>query len=150
MKAAVPTKPAPLHTVLLDTGPLVAWLCRGDRWHRWAVDTFATIPPPLVTCEAVLTEACFLYAREGGAPGRLLAAVEAGHIRIGLALEDEAAAIAVLLAKYSDAPMSLADACVVRLSEVLRNSRVLTLDRHFTRYRRFGRSVIPLLCPWSS
>jgi uncharacterized protein len=135
--------------VLLDTGPLVAWLCRGDRWHRWAADTFATIAPPFVTCEPVLTEACFLYAREGGDPGRLLAAVEAGHIRIGLAIEQEAAAIAALLAKYSDAPMSLADACVVRLSEVLRDSRVLTLDRHFTRYRRFGRSVIPLICPWS-
>jgi predicted nucleic acid-binding protein len=136
-------------SVLLDTGPLVAWLCRGDRWHRWAVQTFATISPPLVTCEPVLTEACFLYAREGGDPGRLLRAVAAGHIRVGLAVEQEAEAISALLEKYADAPMSLADACLVRLSELQRDSRVLTLDRHFARYRRLGRSLIPLLCPWS-
>ena len=136
-------------SVLLDTGPLVAWLCRGDRWHRWAVQTFATISPPLVTCEPVLTEVCFLYAREGGDPGRLLRAVAAGHIRVGLAVEQEAEAISALLEKYADAPMSLADACLVRLSELQRDSRVLTLDRHFARYRRLGRSLIPLLCPWS-
>ncbi len=135
--------------VLLDTGPLVAWLCRGDRWHRWAVEIFATLSPPLVTCEPVLTEACFLYAREGGDPGRLLAAVAAGHIRVGLAVEQEARALSALLDKYSDAPMSLADACLVRLSELERDSRVLTLDRQFIRYRRLGRSLIPLLCPWS-
>jgi uncharacterized protein len=135
--------------VLLDTGPLVAWLCRGDRWHRWAVEMFATLSPPLVTCEPVLTEACFLYAREGGDPGRLLAAVAAGHIRVGLAVEQEARALSALLDKYSDAPMSLADACLVRLSELQRDSRVLTLDRQFIRYRRLGRSLIPLLCPWS-
>lgn len=136
-------------SVLLDTGPLVAWLCRGDRWHRWAVEIFATIAPPMVTCEPALTEACFLYAREGGDPGRLLAAVSAGHIRIGLAVEHEATAISALLEKYADAPMSLADACLVRLSELHRDSRVLTLDRHFLRYRRLGRSLIPLICPWS-
>jgi predicted nucleic acid-binding protein len=136
-------------TVLLDTGPLVAWLCRGDRWHRWAVEIFATLSPPLVTCEPVLTEACFLYAREGGDPGRLLAAFAAGHIRVGLAVEQEARALAALLGKYADAPMSLADACLVRLSELQRDSRVLTLDRQFIRYRRLGRSLIPLLCPWS-
>jgi uncharacterized protein len=136
-------------SVLLDTGPLVAWLCRGDRWHRWAVEIFATIAPPMVTCEPVLTEACFLYAGVGGDPGRLLAAVAAGHIRIGLAVEHEALAISALLKKYADAPMALADACLVRLSELHRDSRVLTLDRHFLRYRRLGRSLIPLICPWS-
>ena len=136
-------------SVLLDTGPLVAWLCRGDRWHRWAVETFATIAPPMVTCEPVLTEACFLYAREGGDPGRLLAAVAVGHIRVGLAVEHEATAIAALLEKYSDAPMSLADACLVRLSELNRQSRVLTLDRQFLRFRRLGRSLTPLICPCS-
>jgi len=135
--------------VILDTGPLVAWLCRGDRWHRWAADTFRAVAPPLVTCEPVLTEACFLYAREGGDPARLLAAVAAGHLRIGLGLERESAAISALLSKYADAPMSLADACVVRLSELHRECRVLTLDKHFTSYRRLGRAVIPLVSPWS-
>ena len=138
-------KPA---AVILDTGPLVAWLCRSDRWHAWAAEQFERLQPPLITCEAVLSEACFLYARAGGDPSRLVAAVRAGFLQIGLRLADETAAVEILLNRYADAPMSLADACIVRLAEIHRDCRVLTLDRHFIRYRRFGRSVIPVLAPW--
>ncbi|MBN8247875.1 MAG: PIN domain-containing protein [Verrucomicrobia bacterium] len=136
------------HTILLDTGPLVAWLSDQDEWHRWAVEQFEMLEPPLVTCEAVLTEACFLYAREGGQPAGVIGNVRSGILRVPFEISDEAAAVETLMARYADAPMSLADACLVRLSELYRDCRVLTLDRHFKRYRRFGRSVIPLLSPW--
>ena len=46
--------------ILLDTGPLIAILDRRDAHHNWAWDQFDAIDPPLLTCEAVLTEACFL------------------------------------------------------------------------------------------
>lgn len=58
--------------IILDTGPVVAWLCATDQWHRWAVPEFERLEPPLVTCEPVLTEACFLYAREGGDSVKIL------------------------------------------------------------------------------
>ena len=134
--------------ILLDTGPLVAWLCATDRWHGWAADQFARLEPPLVTCDAVLTEACFLYAREGGDPSRLLGKVRAGFLRCEIRIGVEAAALESLMARYADTPMSLADACLVRLAELHRDSRVFTIDRDFTRYRRHGRSAIPLLSPW--
>lgn len=50
--------------------------------------------------------------------------------------------------RYAAVAMSLADACLVRLSELHRDCRVLTLDRDFARYRRHGRSVIPIISPW--
>jgi len=50
--------------------------------------------------------------------------------------------------RYANTPMSLADACLVRLSEMHEDCRVLTLDIHFKLYRRYGRSVIPLISPW--
>jgi len=51
--------------VLLDTGPLVAYLSERDRYHDWAVETFIALDLPAITCEPVLTEACFLIERNG-------------------------------------------------------------------------------------
>lgn len=56
--------------VLADTGPLVAYFNRRDRWHRWVVEQMAALQPPLVTREPVLTEACFLIQSSGGKPFR--------------------------------------------------------------------------------
>ena len=58
--------------IIIDTGPLVAYFNRRDRWHRWAAEQMAALNPPLVTCEPVLTEACFLIQRAGGRPADLM------------------------------------------------------------------------------
>ncbi len=58
--------------VIVDTGPLVAYFNRRDRWHGWAVDQMSALSPPLVTCEPVITEACFLIHKAGGRPGDLV------------------------------------------------------------------------------
>ena len=131
----------------LDTGPLVAFLNRNDQWHRWAETQMGALPPPLLTCEPVLTEACFLIQRNGGQPAEVLRKVQAGVITIALDLQTEAAALETLMRRYADTPMSLADACLVRLSEIHSDCQVFTLDTHFRRYRRYGRQVIPLLAP---
>lgn len=133
--------------IIVDTGPLVAYLNRRDRWHRWAVDQMAALAPPLVTCEPVLTEACFLIQRAGGRPVDLLRKVTQRVLEIGIDIEDEASAIESLMQRYTDTPMSLADACLVRLSERLPDCRLFTLDADFEHYRRNGRQVIPLLRP---
>jgi predicted nucleic acid-binding protein len=52
-----------------------------------------------------------------------------------------------LMQKYADVPMSLADACLVRMSETLENPVVLTTDDDFRIYRRHGRQVVPCLTP---
>lgn len=132
---------------LLDTGPLVAFLNRNDQWHPWAKAQMGALPPPLLTCEPVLTEACFLIQRSGGQPADLLKKVQAGVIEVALEIETEAVALETLMRRYQDTPMSLADACLVRLSELHSDCQVFTLDTHFRRYRRHGRQVIPLLAP---
>jgi uncharacterized protein len=133
--------------VLLDTGPLVAFLNRNDQWHHWAKAQMGALAPPLLTCEPVLTEACFLTQRNGGQPAEVLKKVQAGVIAIALELQTEAAALETLMRRYEDTPMSLADACQVRLSELHSDCLVFTLDADFRRYRRHGRQVIPLLAP---
>jgi uncharacterized protein len=135
-------------TTLLDTGPLVAYLDNRDQWHKWAVSQWQISRPPFLTCESVICEACFLLLRNGGMAASVLTLLQRGILKIGFQIESEVASIESLMRRYDDTPMSLADACLVRLAELHSDCRVLTLDRDFTRYRRHGRQVIPLLAPW--
>jgi predicted nucleic acid-binding protein len=100
-----------------------------------------------LTCEAVVSEACFLLRRDAAGPAGVLELVSQGLIRIGLRLEDEAAAIRRLLESYSDLGTSLADVCLVRLAELHRRCRVLTTDSDFLTYRRHRRGTIPVVMP---
>lgn len=133
--------------IIIDTGPLVAYYNRRDRWHRWVADQMAALNPPLVTCEPVLTEACFLIQRAGGRPVDLIRKIAQRSLEIGIDLEEDASGIESLMQRYADTPMSLADACLVRLAERLPDCRLFTLDSDFEHYRRNGRQVIPLLRP---
>jgi predicted nucleic acid-binding protein len=134
-------------TLLLDTGPWVALHCRDDRHHEWAKAQFARITGPLLTCEAVVAETCFLLARGGHDPAKALALVSRGVVQMGMALGDEVTAVQALFERYDNVPASLADACLVRMSELYERSRVFSLDADFHIYRRHGRKVIPLLRP---
>lgn len=102
---------------------------------------------PLQTVEPVLTEASFLLRRNPGAQDDLVRMVADGVLRIPFRLEAEAEALRLLRAKYRDLPMSLADACLVRLAEMLDQHRVFTLDSDFTIYRKHGNTPIPLIIP---
>jgi predicted nucleic acid-binding protein len=133
--------------VIVDTGPLVAALNRNDRYHEWAVAQFREINPPLCTCEAVITETFHLLRCVDGGVRGLLDLLSRGVVTVPFRLEEEVTMLARLLRKYSDVPMALADACVVRLSEMTGDSTVFTIDRQFKIYRRHGRQVIPTILP---
>ena len=128
---------------IVDTGPLVALLNRRDKFHGWVTQALRALALPLHTCEPVLTEAAQLTGR----PAALLAMLGEGSLRVGIELAQQGDAVRRLLERYGER-MSLADACVVRMSEMFHQSRVFTLDRiDFLRYRRNGREVIPLIAP---
>jgi predicted nucleic acid-binding protein len=132
---------------LLDTGPLVSFLASGLRHHSWAVEQWKRLPPPLLTCEPVLTEAAFLLKRENRDADTLFALLERGVIRIALSVEEEQADLRALMHRYRNRPMSLADACLVRLSEIHSTGEVFTIDSDFRIYRRHGNKVIPVRMP---
>jgi predicted nucleic acid-binding protein len=134
--------------VVVDTGPLVAALRARDRDHAWARAQLSSLSDPLATCEAVLTESFYLLQDVPGGHERLAALVDRGAVEVRFDFQDERDAVLRLLRKYADTPMSFADACLVRMSELHRESRIFTLDRDFDAYRRNGRERIPLLAPW--
>jgi uncharacterized protein len=132
---------------LLDTGPLVSFLASGLRYHEWTCEQWKLLRPPLLTCEPVLTEAAFLLKREGCEADLLFVLLERGVIRIALEVQEEQADLRALMRRYRNQPMSLADACLVRLSELHAEGEVFTLDSDFRIYRRHGNKVIPVLLP---
>jgi uncharacterized protein len=133
--------------VLLDTGPLVSFLVPNASDHLWTLEQWKRLRPPLLTCEAVLAEAAFLLKREHSDADALFALIERGAIRIGLSMQQEHADVRALMRRYRNRPMSLAHACLVRMSEMENAATVLTLDSGFLIYRRHGNRVIPVLMP---
>ena len=135
--------------VLLDTGPLVAYLNRNDRHHQWAIKCWSALFDPLWTCEAVVSEAVFLLQSVGGSADPILRLIERRIIRLDFVLNDHRADVFRLLRKYADRPMSTADACLVRMAELSDAAQVFTTDKDFLVYRRKGRQVIPVLAPFA-
>jgi uncharacterized protein len=132
---------------ILDTGPLVGSLDRDDQWHRWAATQFSAIQQPAVTCEAVISEACFLLRDVPEARQKIFALVERGILRIVPVLPEESPAVRALLIRHGKR-MDYADACLVRLSELHREHTVVTTDAEdFRIYRRFTRKPLALSVP---
>ena len=73
--------------------------------------------------------------------------MERGVIRVALAVQEEQEDLRALMRRYRNRPMSLADACLVRLSKIHTTARIFTLDSDFLIYRRHGNKVIPVLMP---
>ncbi len=112
------------------------------------IEEWARVRPPFFTCEAVIAEACFLAHRLASrAQQAVVELVERGVLDLSFRLADESAAVARMMKKYHDLPMSLADACLVRMTEHHPGSVVLTLDCDFRIYRRSGRQPVPVRMP---
>jgi predicted nucleic acid-binding protein len=135
--------------VLLDTGPLVAYLNRADQYHEWAKRCWTALHDPLWTCESVLSEAIFVLQSEDVGATPVLHLLELGIIRWDFTAAGHWPDLSRLIRKYADQPMSLADACLVRMAELTDRCQVFTTDRDFLVYRRKGRQVIPLLAPFA-
>lgn len=136
-----------MHHVLLDTGPLVAFLNNRDHNHEWTLEQWAAVQPPFLTCETVLAEACFLLGNIPGGSQAVMELFKRKVITIPFVLNREIASVAKLMARYQNIPMSLTDACLVRMAEQHTESILLTLDQDFQIYRKNGRQMIPLQIP---
>jgi predicted nucleic acid-binding protein len=132
---------------IVDTGPLVAFFDRAEQNHRWVAERFEELDAPLLVCEPVLAEATYLLARYPKAQDALLEFIDNGALRVAFQIDEHIGALRKLLQKYRDMPMSLADACIVRMSEIHERHAVLTLDSDFLVYRKHGRAALTLIYP---
>ncbi len=124
-----------MNPVLLDTGPIVAMLDRSEQHHADCAGIVATLEAPLITCEAVIAEACYLLRKLKGASAAVLENVERGNFLIPYRITGRGARLAKLMKKYASTPMDFADACLVDMAGELGSGRILTLDKDFHIYR---------------
>ena len=83
-----------------------------------------------------------------GRPAAIVEMIQAKEIVLAFDLSEQTTGVLSLLKKYRDHDMDLADACIVRMTELIRDCRVVTLDRSdFAVYRRSGRDLIPVIVP---
>ncbi len=132
---------------IVDTGPLVAFLDRAERNHRWVAERIGELEAPLLVCEPVLAEAMHLLQHLPKAQDAVSALLENGALKIAFRIEEHVPALRGLHQKYRDRPMSLADACIVRMAELYQRHAVLTLDSDFAIYRKHGRAPLALIHP---
>jgi len=132
---------------ILDTGPLVAFLNareKNKRLRQWAVEVLSSVRWPLYTCEPVLIEAAHFI----GTARPIVEMVEAGELVLPFSLAEQSGELRRIIDTYKDRAVSLADSFLVRLTELWRDSTVITADvNDFTVYRRFGRDHVPFISP---
>jgi predicted nucleic acid-binding protein len=121
--------------VLVDTGVIVALLDRSEKCHARCVAIMEGLERPLVTCEAVIAESCYLLRDLPGAPEMVLQNVERGIFQIPFQLSRSAAPVRSIMRKYRDQPADFADACLIHLADELNSQEILTLDGDFKFYR---------------
>ncbi len=127
-----------MNPILLDTSMIVGLLDRTDAGHRLCVDALELpdlVYRPMVTCEAVVSESCFLLSPVAGAAEKVLQNLEQGMFQIGFQLAAHAGAIENLMRTHADTPIDFADACLIQMAEELNTGDILTLDGDFNHYR---------------
>jgi predicted nucleic acid-binding protein len=120
---------------LLDTGVIVALLDRSEKFHQGCSEAVRSLEAPLVTCEAVIAESCYLLRNLPGAPEAVIENVVAGIFQVPFQLSREAVGVKQVLRKYRDRRIDLADACLIRLADEFGTADILTLDKDFEIYR---------------
>lgn len=130
---------------IVDSGFLVGLLDRLDGHHEWAAQTARRYAPPWRTCEAVLSETFYVLGSQGKIA--LTTLVRRDALSFPFAFRKEREPVLALIRKYADVPMSLADACLVRMTEIEPDPLLLTTDADFRIYRRHSRQVIPVAMP---
>jgi hypothetical protein len=132
--------------IIVDAGPIVAFLHTGDQWHQWAVEQFGRFSS-FETCDAAISEACARLAYGGFSQTAAVGLVRQGAVKLTFRTDPNIERIYSLMDKYSDVPMDFADACLVVMSEEKKDVLVVTTDADFRFYRRYGRDVIPIALP---
>lgn len=136
-------------STLIDTGPLTALVDKRDAWHQWAANRVKEIKPPLITCEAVLSECSFVLMRSGIELTHLFNFISRGDLQVKSSFIEASGQERVIgiIDKYHNLPASFADACLVHMYEAHHGTKVFTLDSHFSIYRTSKGTPLSLVIP---
>ncbi len=122
--------------ILVDAGPLVAFIHKDDRHHLHCVQTLRSVREPLATVWPAFAEAMYLLGFSWEAQDALWEFVHRQVLGLLQLDERDMRRMRQLMAKYRDLPMDLADAALVAIAEREGLRTIFTLDqRDFRVYR---------------
>jgi predicted nucleic acid-binding protein len=132
---------------LTDAGPLVALIDADEADHETCALALRSLRLPLITTWPAFTEAMYLLGRAGGAVGQqaLWKLLRTRRLKIADLSSAAIERSEVLMVKYADLPMDLADATIVALAEERGERRIFTLDDDFQIYRIHGRTRFEII-----
>jgi len=133
--------------VVANTGPLVAFFDRAERHHRWAIERIEQMESPLLVREPVLAETMYMLGGHAKAQDALWDFMGNGALDVAFRIGERVSALRKLMYKHRDTPMSLADACLVRMAEIHEDHAIMTLDPDFLIYRKHGRTPLAPIRP---
>ncbi|HEX3821845.1 MAG TPA: PIN domain-containing protein [Candidatus Sulfotelmatobacter sp.] len=135
-----PAPPLNVPAALIDTGTIVAIVDSSDDWHVPCLNALRSLRFPILTTEAVLTEAFHLVGRNTSNIEKLWQFVSSGGITLCNMSDSDLPQLHALMRQYSDRPMDFADATLVHLAARERISTIFTIDHDdFSTYRLPGR-----------
>ena len=132
---------------IIDTGVIVAYINRKDSYHKWAINILKTVSPPVITCEPVIIESSYILRKFEKGNQLLFQLIKEHLLEIRFNMQVEIEKIDSLFNQYADLPMSIADACLVRMFEIFHDSKIVTIDSDFKIYRKNKNEIIPLIIP---
>lgn len=131
---------------LIDTGAILAILEVDDYWHSACLEALRFVHIPLLTSEAVLTEAFHLIGRTSYDKEKIWRFIRTGAITVRPITDDDLPLLHALMDRYKDCPMDFADATLVHLAACEGISLILTVDHNdFETYRIVGRKRFTIL-----
>ena len=131
---------------LIDTGPIVAILEGDDYWHRACIEALQLVRTPVLTTEAVLTEAFHLIGSNAHFVQRLWRFIRSGAVTVKEISDRDLPALHSLMTKYANCPMDFADATLVHIGNLADSNVILTIDfSDFETYRLRGNKKFNIL-----
>lgn len=135
------------HRVILDTGPLTAFLNRRDHYHYWVLGQLQKTTSAFITCEAVLSETLYLTGHSHAAILAISGMIREDLIRVNPVMSEQSEAVFQLMKKYNDLPASLADVCLLQMYNSGMGDKIMTLDADFRIFRDKKSKPLKLIIP---
>ncbi len=136
--------------VLIDTGPILAYVNQKDQYHSWVVKQFDSLKQPFYSCEAVFTETVYQLLSMRMNPDKVLEYVTDGGIKIQpiFSNSDSQKRIRQIVRKYNDLPCDFADACLLNMVErAPQPAKIFTVDSDFNIYHTKDGQPFSLITP---
>ncbi|MEA3554927.1 MAG: PIN domain-containing protein [Campylobacterota bacterium] len=124
-----------MNKTIIDSGPIIALFDKSDKYHYQVLDFLQSFKGELITSWAVITEVSHMLDFNLNVQIDFLKWIEVGGIEVFDISQNEIANIRVMMEKYLDIPMDLADATLMYIANKENIKNIVSIDSDFDIYR---------------